>query len=195
MGYLRLAADDRVDAAADVIDAMGSFYPIAIQIDAYYARKAFNNSRFRRAKARQFEAKRIEPDYLCFLAYAHTVLDYVHEKHPEVEKVVFAVEQKGVISRYLNEFHSNLYETLKAINRPELAPLVGALTIADKEHIPCQAADVLCWHAARFEHAEKLKPEDEADARRYLKIRDRKGVWFELKNDLVAEMAARTSGI
>jgi hypothetical protein len=37
-------------------------------------------------KQSNLKQKPFEPDYLCFLAYAHTVLDYVYEKHPHVEK-------------------------------------------------------------------------------------------------------------
>lgn len=188
-GLSRLAADGRVTEAVDVIDTTGSLYPIAVETDGGCIKDAFAESKVTRSKAKQFEAKPFEPDYLCFLAYAHTVLDYVHEKHPHVEKVDFIVEQKGYITRYINEFHSNLADALKGIGRPELAILVGALSIADKERIPCQAADVLCWHAARFETAQEIKPQDVADARRYLKLRNRKGLWFNLSNDLLSDMA------
>jgi hypothetical protein len=189
----QLAADDRVDEAVSVIDTMGSFYPIAIAVDANHLKSAFRETKVRRAEAKQFEAKPFEPDYLCFLAYAHTVLDYVHEKHPNVERVDFIIEQKNHVTRYINEFHSNLAAALKGIGRPDLSPLVGALSVGDKECIPCQPADVLCWHAARFENAEAVASQDIPDAQRYLKLRNRKGWWFDLKNDLVSEMAAKMS--
>jgi hypothetical protein len=189
-GLSRLAADDRVDEAVSVIDTMGSFYPIAIEVDSSHLKNAFRESKLRRAEAKQFEAKPFEPDYLCFLAYAHRVLDYVHEKHPHVEKVDFVVEQKSYITRYINEFHSNLAEALKSIGRLDLGALVGALSVGDKDRIQCQAADVLCWHAARFENAQEVARQDIPDARRYLKLRNRKGLWFNLSNDLLSQMAA-----
>ena len=116
-GLSRLAADDRVDEAVSIIDTMGTFYPIAVPVDLSHFRPTFKEIKVRRAEAKQFEAKRFEPDYLCFLAYAHTVLDYVHEKHPHIEKVDFIIEQKNYITRYINEFHSNLSATLKDIGR------------------------------------------------------------------------------
>jgi len=193
-GLSRLAADGRVDEAVSVIDTMGSFYPVAIEVDGGHLKSVFKESKVRRAEAKQFEAKPFEPDYLCFLAYAHTVLDYVHKKHPHVEKVDFIVEQKYYITRYIAEFHSNLAEALKAIGRLDLSALVGALSTGDKERIPCQAADLLCWHAARFENAQEVAPQDIPDAKRYLKLRNRKGLWFDLNKDLVSEMAAKMPG-
>jgi hypothetical protein len=186
----RLGADNRVDEAAAVIDAMGSFYPIAIEVDGGHLKSVFRESRVRRAEARQFEAKPFEPDYLCFLTYAYGVLNYVHDVHPHVGKVHFVVEKKGCISRYIGEFHSNLDKALTAISRPELAPLVGELSTGDKADIPCQAADLLCWFAARFENAQKVNPEDFADALRYLKLRNRRGKWISLDNNVLSEMAA-----
>ena len=188
-GISKLAADDRVDEAALVIDTMGSFYPVAVEVDGGHFKDGFAELKVRRQDARQFEAKPFEPDYLCFLTYAHTVLDHVHQFHPHVERVDFIVERKGQISRYINEFHSGLAMALTSIKRSELSPLVGKLLPADKDRIPCQAADVLCWHAGRFERAQEVKPEDIPDARRYLKLRNRKGVWVHLPNDVLSEMA------
>jgi hypothetical protein len=190
-GLSRWDADKRVDEAARVINAMGSFYPIVVEMDGGHVKDTFTEAKVRRSNAKQFEAKPFEPDYLSFLAYAHTVLDYVHEKHADVEKVDFIVEQKGLITRYIEDFHSGLGEALKAINRPELSPLVGALSYGDKERIPCQAADFLCWHAARFENAEELRSEDVPDATRYVRMRGRQGLWFHCNNELISEMAAK----
>ena len=188
-GINRLEADRRVDEAVDIINTMGSLYPILVEVDGGYFKKEFAKVKVRRSNTKQFEAKPYEPDYLCFLAYAHTVLDYINKKHPHVEKVDFVVEQKGIITRYVNEFHSNLADALKSIGRADLGPLAGALSVGDKECIPCQAADVLCWHAARFENAQEVAPQEIPDAKRYLKLRNRKGYWFDL-NTLRADMAA-----
>lgn len=189
-GISNLDATDRVNEAASVVDTMGSFYPIAVEMNAKHIKNAFAEVKVRRAAAKQFEAKRYEPDYLSFVAYAHTVLDYLHKKQPEAEKVDFIVERKGNITRYIQEFHDGLAGALTSIGRPELSPLIGELIPAGKDGIPCQAADLLCWHAARFENAQEVKPQDEADAIRYLKIRNRKGLWLHLPNDLLFELAA-----
>ncbi len=189
-GLSHLAADDRLNAAVSVIGTMGSFDPIAVEIDAGHFKRAFAGVKVVHPDAKQFEAKPYEPDYLCFLSYAHTVLDYIHENYPHAEKLDFVVEQKGVISRYIGVFHSGLADALKQIGRPELSQIVGALSVVDKERIPCQAADMLCWHAARFEHAEEVKPQDIPDAERYLKLRRRKGLWFDFNAKLVSDMAS-----
>jgi hypothetical protein len=189
-GLSELAADDRVDEAISIVETMGSFYPIMVEMDAAYVKNAFAEIKVRRAEAKQFEAKRYEPDYLSFVAYAHTVLDYVHKKHAHVDKVDFIVERKGNITRYIQEFHDGLAGALTSIGRSELSSLVGDLIPAGKDRIPCQAADLLCWYAGRFENAQEVKPEDEADARRYLKLRNRKGLWFHLPHDLLSELAA-----
>jgi hypothetical protein len=185
-----LAADNRIDEAVAIINTMGSLYPVAIEVDGGHLKNIFKESKVRRDASKQFEAKPFEPDYLCFLAYALTVLDYVRNVHPHVEKVDFIIEQKGVVSRYINEFHSSLNEELAAINRPDLSPLVGELSVGKKERIPCQAADVLCWFAARFENAQEVNPEDIPDAQRYMKLRGRNGKWINLSNKVLEQIAA-----
>src|SRR5215813_4014896 len=47
-GIARPAADARVDEAVDVIDTMGSFYPIAIQVDGDHFKQAFAEIKTRR---------------------------------------------------------------------------------------------------------------------------------------------------
>jgi hypothetical protein len=189
-GISKLAAEDRVDEAASVINNMGSFYPVAVEVGHSHVKDVFAEAKVRREEAKQFEAKPFVPDYLCFVTYAHTVLDYVRKKHPHVEKVDFIVEKKGYITRYINEFHSGLARALTAIGRTDLSPLVGALSIGDKARIPCQAADFLCWHAGRFENAQEVKPEDYRDGERYLKLRNRNGLWLHLPNSVLCELAA-----
>lgn len=189
-------ADDRVKAAISVLDTMGSFYPLVVELDGGHVKEIFAESKVSRLNAKQFEAKPFEPDYLCFLAYAYGILGYVHDVHPSVEKVDFIVEQKGYITRYINEFHANLGSALAAIDCEYLSPLVGALSVGDKERIPCQAADVLCWHIARFNkwvddgQHQDLPYADIVDLRRYWKLRNRHGKLITLDNKVLSEMAA-----
>ena len=63
-GLSRLAADERVDEAVAVIEAMGSFYPIAIEVDGGHIKNAFVESKVVRSKAKQFEASK--PNFPCF---------------------------------------------------------------------------------------------------------------------------------
>jgi hypothetical protein len=132
-------------------------------------------------------AKQFEPDYLCFLAYAWMALTYVAREHPEAEKLDFVVEIKSTVTRYIQEFHANLKDALTALGRPHLALLVGDLIPGDKERVPLQAADVLCWFTARATQPETM---DSADKRRYLTIARRKSWRAEIDRKTISKIAS-----
>src|SRR5205823_1745803 len=145
-GLSRAEADDRLDEAVAVIDAMGGLYPIGIQLDAGHVREQFASSRVVSSKG---GARKFEPDFICFLGYAYMVLSYVDATHPEGEKVNFLIEQNGPITQYIGQFHSELARALEALGSASLSRLVGELVPREKGCIPLQAADVLLWHTAR----------------------------------------------
>ncbi|HEY6348970.1 MAG TPA: hypothetical protein VI636_06130 [Candidatus Angelobacter sp.] len=181
-GLSREQAEARVDKAFDVIDQMGSLFPISISVDAGHVLDKFIEAK---VVASSGGKRKFEPDFICFLAYAYVVLSYVNTMHPAAEKVDFVVESKEVITKYIQEFHSSLSNALNYIGRPELIRLVGGLIPGGKERLPLQAADLLCWHTARY-HAKTM---DAADGRRYAKIAHRAGVKVDL-TELVAKFAA-----
>lgn len=184
-GLSRAAAEDRVDEAFSIIDTMGSFYPIGVYLDAGHVRDSFAEIKVVKSSG---GAKPFDPDYLCFLTYAYAVLSYLDLERPEAEKVDFIVEQKGHITKYIEDFHSTLADGLTALGSPSLACLVGKLIPGEKDRIPLQAADLLCWYSAR-----KPGTMEAGDRRRYSKIAHRKGSRIHLTNDLISKMKATFS--
>jgi len=180
-GLTRSAADHRVDEAFALIRTMGTLYPIGTYLDAGYFRD-------RTAKLKMVVstggAKAFEPDYICFLAYAVMVLDYLDKCHPEAEKVNFIVERKGDVTKHVQEFHSHMARHLEALGSPSLSRLVGALIPGDKALVPLQAADLLCWHSARS----KSKDMDAASCRHYAAIAHNPGRLQELDRDLIKQL-------
>jgi hypothetical protein len=184
-GLSRLQAEDRVDEAFTLIDTMATLYPVGVHVDAGHLRDKFATSR---VVASTGGSRPFEPDYICFLGYAFAVLSYVKTHHPGAEKVDFVIEQKPDVTKYIQEFHSQLALCLEAIGEPSLSTLVGNLIPGGKDRVPLQAADVLCWHSCR-------PPEtmDAADIRRYAKLAHRKGCQMELTNEEVSKMDAALS--
>ena len=115
-------------------------------------------------------------------------MSYVKTHHPEAEKVDFVIEQKPDVTKYIQEFHSQLALCLEAIGEPSLSTLVGNLIPGGKDRVPLQVADVLCWHSCR-------PPEtmDAADIRRYAQLAHRKGCQMELTKEEISKMDAALS--
>jgi hypothetical protein len=181
-GLSRLDAEDRIDEAFNLIDTMATLHPVGVSLDAGHLHDRFAGAGVK-VVARTGGAKPFDPDYLCFLAYAYMALLHVETDHPEAERVDFIVERKGHVTKYIQEFHSNLPMALEALGKPELSKLVGELIPGEKERIPLQAADVLCWHTARHQRPNTM---DAADLRRYAKIARRKGSrWHMTEKDIV----------
>lgn len=179
-GLSRLQADDRVDEAFHLIDTMPTLYPVSVHVDAGHLRDKFGASK---VVASTGASRPFEPDYLCFLAYAFAVLSHVKQNHPEAERVDFVIERKQHVTRYIREFHSQLAMALEALREPSLSSIVGDLISGGKDHVPLQAADVLCWHSAREEGTM-----DAADKRRYAKLAHRGGWHIEITNAELSQM-------
>ncbi|HXP79855.1 MAG TPA: hypothetical protein VN976_08110 [Verrucomicrobiae bacterium] len=180
-GLSRLDAEDRIDEAFILLDQMQTFYPIGLYLDAGFVRDQFKEMKV--VSNATGAAKNFDPDYLCFLAYAYTVLNWVHLNNPEAEKVDFIVEINGHITKYIQEFHATLSEGLAVIGCPELAELLGQLIPGDKERVPLQAADLLLWYSARDKSTL-----DEREARRYFTIAHRKGARIPMSNEMLLKL-------
>jgi hypothetical protein len=181
-GITRTAAEKRVDEAFAVIESMGSPHPVGIHVDGGNVLDKFSTLKVVTSTG---GAKTFEPDYICFLAYAFSVLLHIDEIHPEAERVDFIVEAKGHVTKYIQEFHSTLAQALASIDRAHLGRLVGQLIPGSKEMIPLQAADVLCWHTARY----RAKAMDANDERRYATIAHRRGFQHHLANEQISQIA------
>jgi hypothetical protein len=147
-GLSERQANERLDEAARVIRSMGSLIPVMICVDANDYDSILRQPFLPRGKRRSVP---LDPDYICFICFALTQLMWIHGKHPDVERVDCWVEQNGLISRYLNQFHEGSADALVDAESPELAPLVGEFKQVGKDRIPVQAADMLGWHARNHE--------------------------------------------
>jgi hypothetical protein len=182
-GLSRLQADDRIDQAVDVIGNMGSMCALVIDVNSAHFRDEMKEVKF---IAKSGGVKKYHPDYTCFITYVYAVLLFLDKWRPEVEKVDFVVERNGEMTKHIQTFHENMAENLsKTRKRPDLARLVGKLIPAGKDHIPLQAADVLCWHMGR---ARKPETMDDDDIRRYNILASLPGTRVPLKKDLISEL-------
>lgn len=89
-------------------------------------------------------------DYLCFGIYALFLVKKLALEHPELRKIVFNISRRNTVSHHLQySLHDAIQEMLEKTN-PQTAPLFGdILPLNMSEHMPLQAADVLCWHLQR----------------------------------------------
>jgi len=158
---------------------MGSLYPFAIDVNAGYFLQEMTEQKVIVASG---GVKTLEPDYICFIAYSYAVVKYLEAKHPDVEKIDFIVERNGDITKHIQEFHSHFAINLSLRGDEHLADMVGELIPAGKDHIPLQAADVLCWHMGRSRNPKSM---DDDDLRRYNILAGRKGKRIILANDII----------
>ena len=178
----QLQANDRLDEASDIINTMGSLYPVQIKVVGRDFRKLFHQTEFQTSSGAR---KRYEPDYYAYLPYAYALLCGVKIMFSEAERIDFMVEQKSGITPQMQGFHESLPEALRHIDRSDLLPLLGKFIPGMKQDIPLQAADFLCWHSQRAE-AETL---DESDARRWYRMARMKGFSFEMTEELMRPLA------
>ncbi len=185
-GLTELQADDRLDAAASVIGALGSLYPVRIALDGGLFRQVFASHKLLAVSG---GVKRYEPDYYAFnayaYAYAYAVLARVKINHPEAEKVDFIVENKAGITKHLSDFYDSMPNALRHIGREDLIPLVGEFIPGSKDRVPLQAADFLCWHTQRAD-AHNLTLQD---WRRWVPMANKKGFSFTVTKDLLTGLA------
>jgi hypothetical protein len=185
-GLSGVAAEQR-DEAIRVIASTGSVFAILSKVDAGHFRDVLANHKvIARIGAKPYS---LEPDYMCFLAFAYVALKYVTEEHPDAEKVDFIVEHNGNITRHIGDFHASMENGLREAGNTAWADLVGELIAGGKDRVPLQAADVLCWHSQRRE----LGTLSRTDARRYGRLAHRLGFQWEWTRDEIAAFAGRAT--
>lgn len=186
-GLTPTEAERRVEEAFRVIDAIPSLTPISSSLNSGHLFDSVGERKLRIASGAN---KKLEPDYLAFVAYAFVVLSFCRAYRPEAEKVDFLVEKKGEITDHLREFYNEMPATLENLGEPHLINLLGDLIPAGKERVPLQAADVLCWHKRRA-HDNNL---DAIGAKRYETIARRDGFHFEWDASQIANLLSGTEG-
>jgi hypothetical protein len=184
-GLSRLEAEDRINNAFALVSQMEPLYPVGVLVSAAYLRERFRQAKVKTLQSRS-KPRPFDPDYVCFLFFAFIVLKYVNLHYPGAEKVNFLVEQNGPITRHMQDFHCTIAQALEGLGSGALAQLVGEMIPGGKNHIPLQAADLLCWHTIRARRPETM---DLADQRRYGVIARRKGTFQEFSNEQIEQLA------
>jgi hypothetical protein len=176
-------AFQRIDRAVEAIGVSSFLFPIGLKVSGGDICDAFEDVKI---KTSGRKSSNFEPDYLCFLGYAMLALDYVARHHPECEKLDFVVERNGKITDYIREFHADIGRRFIELGRPDLARFVGELIPSGKDSALTQAADVLCWHTARYENRRTM---DKDDWRRYETLARRTGHLETLSSGTIKELA------
>lgn len=182
-GLTWLQAQDKLDEAINVIDTMGSLYPLTVNTNA----GAFLDAHGKKKVMQRADGKgtRFLVDHFSFHAYMFAVLKYISIKHPDAEKVDFVIERKEGVFDKLEHFYESYAEGLTIVGESELIKYMGELIPAGKDRIPVQAADVLCWHASRLAVG-NLAGDDYRRTRKMLK---RLGNNIELEDKMHRDLA------
>jgi hypothetical protein len=145
-GVTEKDADDRIDAAVDLVHKAGLF-SIRSSIDDVHFAATASGYKFRPTDQRRAPTEFVI-DYPSFHGYVYVVL-YQCSALPNVEKVDFVVERKKEVFGAMLDFWQLLPESFSRHGLPHFAEMMGELIPGDKKRIPLQAADLLCWHTQR----------------------------------------------
>ena len=104
----------------------------------------------RRSRSNQYATDKLQPDHICFLAFAFTALLCTVNAYPDVEKIDFVVHKKREVSSSIDDFHAMLKQHLEDIGYPNLSNLVGEIIQGNDDRVPLQAADLACWHIQKY---------------------------------------------
>ena len=155
-GITRVQADEKVRKAVQLIATTSYIKPYVAQVleSAYLAAQ-------HRIDDAGIETQRHHDavDYLVFIAYALMVL--TSDDHSGACRINFAISKKRHISHHIQ--HGLRDELIKGMEEanPALARLFGdVLPLTMEDHMPLQAADVLCWHLQRS-HSDLTSEESE----------------------------------
>jgi Protein of unknown function (DUF3800) len=141
-------AEDRVSEAVRVLYSMGAMSALGSVIKRRDLQEVIHSKFKRRNK---IPVGLDEPDYFCFIAYAWFVLGEVQKNYPKATKVNFIVSKRQSVTEHYKDFVETMKDWLNNRSYPKLASMVGDLIPASMEdHLPLQAADVLCWHMQRY---------------------------------------------
>jgi hypothetical protein len=143
----------KIDAAVHVVASIPELRVAHTRFDGGHFRQTFGASRMM-SRGRQPGAHRLEPDYVGFMGFARAALEYVHDNHPDAERVDFVVERKTTVTHYLPQYLEELVTWAKKENRHALLDLIGEVIPGAKDRAPLQASDLAMWHIRRHEARE-----------------------------------------
>ena len=185
-GLTRSDSRRRVDEAANVIRSMGSLFPVCVWVNT-----ADYNAILRQPYQPQpGQTKDLDADYMCFFHVSVVQLTLVHENPgSDLTRMDFWVEKNGKVTHHVETFHAAIAKGLPGGDN--VTPLVGLFKPVDKTAIPAQVADVIAWHALKFENGTL----DLDGQKRYWKMRTdgvggSRGHWNQMSTDLLRRLAA-----
>lgn len=176
----------RVDEAFRVIAKWPSLTPIGMAVNSGHLYDNYTE----KVKLTSGAKKKFVPDHLAFMSYAYSAILFCQRNRPDAEKVDFIVERNGELTDHIKEFYAGMTTACEANGHSELIHLLGDLIPANKECIPLQAADVLCWYTQRFEKGTL----DTKSIGQYADIAKRVGVRFEYNDRLLTELWGNLHG-
>ena len=190
-GLTQSDARRRLEEAADVIQSMGSLFPVCVRVDA-----AEYNAILRRPYQPQpGQTKQLDADYMCFFYVSVVQLNLLHESEgSDFTRMDFCVEKNGKVTHHVGKFHAAIAAGIHG--GENVAPLVGSFKPVDKTSIPAQVADVIAWHALKFENGTL----DRDGFKRYWKMRNNgvcgsRGHWGAMSADLLNQLAAAFTAV
>jgi hypothetical protein len=137
----------KLRAAARVLYCSGQLMPVVMDVSNTQFDKLVRRVMRLKNAAGVTKETALVPDYICFVSCAIQTMLSITDGHQDATRVDFLVEKNRPVTSYLKTFTEDLLKILPEIDCDHLVAMVGALHEAEKESIPCQAADFLCWHA------------------------------------------------
>ncbi len=173
-------AAHRVEEAFQIIADWPSLTPIGMTINSGHLYDTYKKKVMLTSGAK----KKFVPDHLAFTSYAYASILFCQQHRPGAERIDFIVEQNGDLTNHIKEFYVGMEEACNANGHPELVSMLGNLSSADKNCVPLQLADLLCWHTQRYEKGAL----DAKATQQYSGIASRRGVRFEYTESLLNEL-------
>src|SRR5262249_19830965 len=146
-GLTRSDARRRIDEAPNVIQSMGSLFPVCVWVNAADYKAILR----RPYQPQPGQTKELDADYMCFFYVAVVQLNSLRESEGDAcTRMDFCVENNGKVTHHVGKFHAAVAAGIPG--GENVAPLVGSFNRVDKTSVPAQVADVIAWHALKFEN-------------------------------------------
>ena len=149
-------ADRKVRAATELIGSYG--HRLSGIVAHTHTNYIYEAGAWLRSKRTRRGMGEIEPDYLCFLGFAGTILMRLHEQFgQEAERVDFFISRKNKVT---GQIMDRLIPGMRRVLPPYWGRLLGEIIPLEmNDRAPLQAADCLCWH--RMKHHDGGQVEDD----------------------------------
>jgi len=127
-------------------------------------------------------------DIPCFFTYAFSLIHNVAVNKPNVRRINFVISNKQNVEKYIQRDVREAMIAYFENTSPHLATLFGdVIPLSMVDHMPLQAADVLCWHLQRKILSVYTNEEEKENVAAFIN----KGICgLELTNQMLNEISA-----